>query len=81
VVFRKWQKERRFRFKVGKHDEVFPITLAPDTSHRVVLDLEQFFEKIPDLKGANRVGASVETTDDKQYRDFTMPMWLDWLFK
>lgn len=81
VVFRKGGKERRFRFRSSNQDEMFPLTLTPGTGHRVVLDLEQFFEKIPDLKGAGSIGATVETTDGKKYKDFALPAWLEMLFK
>jgi hypothetical protein len=81
VVFSKWGKERRFRLKGSDQDEMFPLTLTPGTGHRVVIDLDQFYEKIPDLKGTNRVGASVKTTGEKEYKSFALPRWLDWLVK
>ncbi len=81
VVFKKGRNERRFRFKPGKQEDFFPLTLTPGTGHRVVLDLEQFYEKIPDLKKTSRVGASVETSDGKEYKDFALPIWLEVLIK
>jgi hypothetical protein len=81
LVFRSWGKERRFRFRPSEQDEMFPITLTPGTGHRVVLDVDQFYEKIPDLKSATRVGASVETTGGSQYKSFALPRWLDLLVK
>ncbi|MGM0375360.1 MAG: hypothetical protein ACQEQ0_01120 [Bacteroidota bacterium] len=79
VIFSSWGKERRFRIRGNNQDEMFPLTLTPGTGQRVVLDLDQFYEKIPDLKGANRVGASIETTDGKRYKKFVLPPWLDML--
>ena len=79
IVFSSWGKERRFRIRGNNQDEMFPLTLTPGTGHRVVMDLEQFFEKIPDLKGANRIGAVIETTDGKRYKKFVLPRWLDML--
>jgi hypothetical protein len=81
LVFRKWGDERKFRLKGNSQEDMFPLTLTPGTSHRVVLDLEQFYEKIPDLKSSNRVGASVETTGQKIYRAFAWPRWITWLFQ
>jgi len=77
IVFSSWGKERRFRIRGNNQEDMFPLTLTPGTGHRVVLDLEQFYEKLPELKGSNRVGASVETTDGKQYKKFVLPRWLD----
>ncbi|WP_025006831.1 hypothetical protein [Marinilabilia salmonicolor] len=79
LVFRNWGKVRIFRLKGSNQEDMFPLTLTPGTSHRLVLDLEQFYEKLPDLKNSNRVGASVETTDDKKYSAYALPSWLSWL--
>lgn len=81
LVFSKWGKERIFRLKGSNQEDMFPLTLTPGTSHRLVLDLEQFYEKIPDLNSSNRVGASVETTDGKKYRSFALPSWLAWVVR
>ncbi len=81
LIFRKWGKERKFRLKGSNQDDMFPLTLTPGTSHHVVLDLEQFYEKIPGLKNSDRVGASVETTGQKEYRAFAWPQWLSRVFQ
>lgn len=81
LIFRKWGKERKFRLKGSNQEEMFPLTLTSGTSHHVMLDLEQFYEKVPDLKSSNRVGASVETTGQKEYRAFAWPRWLSWVFQ
>ncbi|MFO8000816.1 MAG: hypothetical protein R6U46_06195 [Marinilabilia sp.] len=81
IVFSKWGKERRFRLRGSDQEKMFPLTLTPGTGHRVVLDLDQFYEKVSDLKGANRVGAGIETTDGKRYKKFALPPWLDLLLK
>lgn len=81
LVFRRWGKERKFRLKGSNQEDMFPLTLTPGTSHRLVLDLDQFYEKLPDLKTSNRVGASVETTGQKEYRSFALPGWLSWIVK
>jgi hypothetical protein len=81
LIFRKWGDERKFRLKGSSQEAMFPLTLTSGTSHHVILDLEQFYEKIPDLKNSNRVGASVETTGQKEYRAFAWPRWLSWVFQ
>lgn len=81
LVFRNWGQERKFRLKGSNQEDMFPLTLTPGTSHRLVLDLEQFFEKIPDLKKSNKVGVSVQTTGEKEYRAFALPTWLNWVLK
>ncbi|PWE00551.1 hypothetical protein DDZ16_05715 [Marinilabilia rubra] len=81
LVFKSWGNERRFRLKGSNQEDMFPLTLTPGTGHRLVLDLDQFYEKIPDLRKANRVGAMVETTDGKIYKKFLLPGWVNLLFK
>jgi hypothetical protein len=80
IFFSKWGNERRFRLISSNQENMFPLTLTPGTSHKVVIDLEQFYEKMPDLKGAVRVGAFIETTDGKQYK-FALPFWIAILLK
>lgn len=79
VVFSRWGQERRFRLRSSDQEDMFPLTLTAGTGHRVVLDLEQFYEKLPELKQFNRVGATVETTDGKKYKKFALPPWLELL--
>ncbi|MBZ4675788.1 MAG: hypothetical protein JG782_407 [Anaerophaga sp.] len=81
ILFSKWGNERRFRLKSSNQEDMFPLTLTPGTGHEVVIDLDQFYEKIPDLKGATRVGASIETAEGKQYKKFALPAWLNILVK
>ena len=80
VVFKKWGKERRFRLKGSDQEDMFPLTLTPGTGHRILLDMNQFFEKIPDLKKSNRVGAMVETSEGKTYKKFVWPRWINLFF-
>jgi hypothetical protein len=71
LFFRKWGFSRSFVIK----NDAFPLTLTPGTGHSIVMDVEQFWEKIPDLKGFNRIGASIETTFGKSYRTWAYPRW------
>ncbi|MGQ1889322.1 hypothetical protein ACT29H_02670 [Thermophagus sp. OGC60D27] len=81
VVFRKWDQERRFRLKSSDQEDMFPITLTGGTSHQLVIDLDHFYEKLPDLKKSNRVGAVIETTSGKIYKRFVLPGWINFLIK
>jgi hypothetical protein len=81
LVFKNWGNERRFRLKGSNQEDMFPLTLTPGTGHKLVLDLNQFYEKIPDLKKANRVGAMVETTDGNSYKKFVLPRWINFLVR
>lgn len=71
LFFKKWGATRSFVVK----NAVFPLVLTPGTGHSIVIDVEQFWEKVPDLEGFNRVGASIETTFGKTYRTLAYPRW------
>jgi hypothetical protein len=72
LFFKKWGVTRSFVIK----NETFPLTLTPGTGHTIVIDVEQFWDKVPDLKGFNRIGASIDTTYGRQYRTMAYPRWL-----
>ncbi|WP_062124749.1 hypothetical protein [Geofilum rubicundum] len=71
LLFKKWGSGRSFVIK----NDLFPLTLTPGTGHSMVIDVEQFWEKVPDLKGFNRVGASIDTSFGKSYRTWAYPRW------
>lgn len=71
LFFKKWGATRSFVIK----NETFPLTLTPGTGHSMVMDVEQFWDKVPDLEGFSRVGASIETTFGKHYRTMAFPRW------
>lgn len=71
LFFKKWGGRRVFVIK----NELFPLTLTPGTGHAMVIDVEQFWDKVSDLKGFNRVGASIDTTLGKNYRTLAYPRW------
>ncbi len=71
LFFRKWGATRLFRIK----NAAFPLTLTPGTGHSIVIDVEQFWDKVPDLKEFKRVGASIDTTFGKNYRTMAYPRW------
>jgi hypothetical protein len=72
LFFKRWTASRRFNIK----NSVFPLTLMPGTRQEIVIDIDQFWEKIPDLKGFNRVGAMIQTSAGKTYKTFARPKWI-----
>ncbi len=75
VLFKKSFEVKRFRLK----SDDFPLTLTPGTSHTMVIDLQQFWEKVPSLANFHRIGAEIDTTSGRVFKTFAMPKW--WVFK
>lgn len=71
IYFKKWQAVRKFNIKTA----VFPMTLTPGTKQDIVIDIDQFWDKIPDLASFNRVGAFIEESNGKTYRTWARPKW------
>ena len=71
VFFKRGKIRRFFRLK----NDTFPLTLTPGTGHSIVIDIEQFWDKVPDLKGFNKVGAIIDTNQGITYRTFAYPRW------
>ncbi|MBN2166989.1 MAG: hypothetical protein JW717_11980 [Marinilabiliaceae bacterium] len=59
VEFVKPGSVKSYRINVNNNPYSFPITLANNTSHKVVIDLEQFYEKIIELKSYRWVRVKV----------------------
>lgn len=81
VEFMKAGEQKSFRLKVNENDISFPITLTQRTSHLMVIDLQQFYERIPDLKRFYwiRIKATIDSKTVKQ--TFPMPVWSAFLRK
>lgn len=71
IYFRRGSKIRTFRI----NNEFFPLTLMPGISHTLVVDVSQFYDKVADLKGYNRVSAGIEQVNGKTYKTFAWPHW------
>lgn len=72
VLFKKSSEVRRFRLK----SDDFPLSLTPGTKHTMVIDIEQFVGRIPELKKFNRIGAVIDTTSGKIFKSDALPRWL-----
>jgi len=71
IYFKKGEEIRKFNIKTT----VFPMTLTPGTKQEIVIDIDQFWDKIVDLKGFNRVGAFIEESNGKIHRTWARPKW------
>jgi len=56
VLFRKGSNTRVFKI----NSDSFPITLTPGTMHKVTVDVQKLYDKVSDLDGYNKIGASIE---------------------
>ncbi len=68
LVFRRYSKERKFRIKGGEGEFVFPLTLMPDTGHRVVVDIDRFRDKFPDIRKFNKISVLITADNGKTYK-------------
>ena len=50
VEFLKPGSVKSYRINVNNNNYSFPITLTNNTSHKIVIDLDQFYEKVEELK-------------------------------
>lgn len=72
IYFKKLNKTREFQIKT----DVFPVTLTEGTSQEITIDIEQFWEKIDELKKFDSIGASIQEQGGKTYRTWAKPKWL-----
>lgn len=75
LLFKKLSEARRFKIK----SDDFPITLTSGTSHSLIIDIDQFYEKVADLEAFKRIGAEIDTTGGKVFRTMVVPRW--WVFR
>ena len=75
LLFKNWSKSRKFVIK----NDLFPLTLTPETMHTMMIDVQNFYDKVPDLGKFKWLGAEVETSVGKIYRSIAVPRW--WVFK
>ncbi|TCO08350.1 hypothetical protein [Natronoflexus pectinivorans] len=71
LVFKRWFRSRKFKIK----NSLFPLTLMPGTSHSLTISVDQFYKKIPELKGFNRIGATIVCDNKRTYRTKTLHKW------
>jgi hypothetical protein len=71
LLFKKSSEIRRFKIK----SDDFPLTLTPGTSHSLLIDVHQFWDKVPDLERFTSVGAEIDTTSGRVFKTRIVPKW------
>lgn len=72
VFFKRGSAVRNFVIR----NDYFPLTLPSGSSHIMLIDVEQFWEKVAGLESYKRVGAAIETTSGERFRSLSLPRWL-----
>jgi len=81
IEFMRAGEQKAFRLKVNDNDISFPITLTQRTSHLMVIDLQQFYERIPDLKKFYWIRIKATIDSNTVQKTFPMPVWSAFLRK
>lgn len=81
IEFMRAGEQKAFRLKVNDNDISFPITLTQRTSHLMVIDLQQFYERIPDLKKFYWIRIKATIDSKNVQKTFPMPVWSAFLRK
>ena len=68
LIFKRYGKERKFRIKGGEGEFVFPLTLMPDTAHKVIIDIDRFKERIPEIRKFNNISVVISADNGKTYK-------------
>jgi len=68
LVLKRYTKERKFRIKGGDGEFVFPLTLMPDTGHKVIIDIDRLKEQMPDVKKFNKIVITISADNGKVYK-------------
>ncbi|MDG5801016.1 hypothetical protein QA597_11655 [Marinilabiliaceae bacterium ANBcel2] len=71
LQFKRGEKKREFKIKSSD----FPLTLTADTSHSLIIDIDNFYDKVENLSKYKRIGATVKTTTGKKYKTIAWPKW------
>ena len=67
LVFKRYSKERKFRLRGGDGDFVFPLTLMPDTGHRVVINIDKLKSRMPEIKKYKKITIVISADNGKTY--------------
>ncbi len=67
LTFKRYSKTKQFKIKGGDGQTIFPLTLMPDTGHKLVINLDRFKKNVPELKKFKSVSISIEADNGKTY--------------
>jgi hypothetical protein len=60
VIFRRWNKERKFRILSVEFKEMYPVYIGIDQATILNINLQQFFDFAPELKKTGRVSVEIK---------------------
>jgi hypothetical protein len=75
VEFIKPGQIKAFRIKVADNEMSFPISLTRQTSHVMLIDLDRFYERVPELKKFHWVRVTTTLNANKVKRTFPRLVW------
>lgn len=70
VEFMKYNAVKAFKIKVADEVLSFPITLTRQTAHKIIIDLDQFYDRIPELKSFQWVRVRMKLNGTKNRKTF-----------
>jgi len=77
LVFKRFSKERKFKIKGGEDDFVFPLTLMPDTGHKVVIDIDRLKSQVQGMEKFNKIYIYISGDNGKTYT-IKPDSWFNW---
>lgn len=72
LVFKRHSSERRFRINSFGGVDDFPMWLEPGYEATFRIELEQFYERVPALRRATRLGAEIREVSGKKFKSPTI---------
>lgn len=66
---------KAYRIKINDNEIGFPLTMTQRTSHMMVIDLDRFYDRIPELKSFHWVKIKVIINSKSIKRTFPKPVW------
>lgn len=67
LTFRRYGKTKKFKIKGSEGQQLFPLTLMPDTGHKLVINIDRFKMGVPELKKYKNITISVDADNGKTY--------------
>ena len=68
ITFKRFSKTRSFRIKGNNGEALFPLTLTPGTSHKLVVNIERIKNNIPELEKYKSIFVTVKADNGKIYQ-------------
>ncbi len=68
LVFSSFKDKKRFKINSSDYSKGFPITLAPKTNHTLVIELNQFYQRHPQLTKYRFIRTEITASNGKIYK-------------